>query len=186
MRVVGGKLRGRALSAPASRAIRPTSDRLRETIFDILASRHPERLEGARVVDLFAGSGALGIEAISRGAAFALFVDNGTEARALLRGNIEALALGGVTRIWRADATKLGRAPAGPPFDLAFLDPPYGQGLATPALAGLVAGGWLGPSALVVVEESARAEIAAPEGLTLLDARIYADTKLAFLEYART
>jgi len=186
MRVVGGKLRGRALSAPASRAIRPTSDRLRETIFDILASRYPERLEGARVVDLFAGSGALGVEAISRGAAFALFVDNGTEARALLRGNVEALALGGVTRIWRADATKLGRAPAGPPFDLAFLDPPYGQGLAAPALAGLVSGGWLGPSALVVVEESAKAEIAAPEGLGLLDERAYGDTKLAFFERART
>ena len=186
MRVVGGKLRGRALSAPASRAIRPTSDRLRETIFDILASRHPERLEGARVVDLFAGSGALGIEAISRGATFALFVDNGTEARALLRGNIEALALGGVTRIWRADATKLGRAPAGPPFDLAFLDPPYGQGLAAPALASLVSGGWLGLGALVVVEESAKAEIAAPEGLRLLDERTYGDTKLVFLEHAHT
>ena len=186
MRVVGGKLRGRALSAPASRAIRPTSDRLRETIFDILASRHPERLEGARVVDLFAGSGALGIEAISRGATFALFVDNGTEARALLRGNIEALALGGVTRIWRADATKLGRAPAGPPFDLAFLDPPYGQGLSAPALASLVSGGWLGPGALVVVEEGAKAEIAAPEGLRLLDERTYGDTKLVFLEHAHT
>ena len=186
MRVVGGRLRGRALSAPASRDIRPTSERLRESLFDIIAARHAERLEGARALDLFAGSGALGVEALSRGAAFALFVDNGTEARALLRANVEALALGGVTRIWRADATKLGRAPAGPPFDLAFLDPPYGQGLATPALAALVAGGWLGPSALVVVEESARAEIAAPAGLTLIDARIYADTKLAFLEYACT
>jgi 16S rRNA (guanine966-N2)-methyltransferase len=186
MRVVGGRLRGRALTGPTSRAIRPTSDRLRESIFDILASRHAERLEGARIVDLFAGSGALGIEAISRGAAFALFVDNGTEARALLRANVEALALGGVTRIWRADAAKLGGAPVGPPFDLAFLDPPYGQGLAAPALAGLVSGGWLGPSALIVVEESAQAEIAATQGLRLLDERTYGDAKLVFLEREHT
>ena len=180
MRIVGGRLRGRALNAPASREIRPTSDRLREALFDILAHRYGGLLEGARVVDLFAGSGALGFEALSRGAEFALFVDSGAEARALLRGNVEALALGGVTRIWRADATKLGHAPAGPPFDLAFLDPPYGQGLAAPALASLMAGGWLGADALAVVEESAKAEIAAPEGLSLADERTYGDTKLAF------
>jgi len=180
VRIVGGRLRGRTLNAPASREIRPTSDRLREALFDILAHRYPGILEGARVVDLFAGSGALSFEALSRGAGFALFVDSGAEARALLRGNVEALALGGVTRIWRADATKLGRAPAGPPFDLAFLDPPYGQGLAGPALASLKAGGWLGPDALVVVEENAKAEIAAPEGLSLADERTYGDTKLAF------
>ena len=180
MRIVGGRLRGRGLQAPASRAIRPTSDRLREAMFDILAHRHAGLIEGARVVDLFAGSGALGFEALSRGAQFALFVDSGAEARALLRGNVEALALGGVTRIWRADATKLGRAPAGPPFDLAFLDPPYGQGLAAPALASLKTGSWLGLDALAVVEESAKVEIAAPEGLSLADERTYGDTKLAF------
>jgi 16S rRNA (guanine966-N2)-methyltransferase len=184
MRIVGGRLRGRALNAPASRHIRPTSDRLREALFDILAHRYGGRLEGARVVDLFAGSGALGFEALSRGAQFALFVDSGAEARALLRGNVEALALGGVTRIWRADATKLGRAPAGPPFHLAFLDPPYGQGLAAPALASLKTGGWLGLDALAVVEESAKAEIAAPEGLSLADERTYGDTKLAFFTVA--
>jgi 16S rRNA (guanine966-N2)-methyltransferase len=183
MRVVGGRLRGRALVAPASRDIRPTSDRLRESLFDVLTHRYPDRLEGARVVDLFAGSGALGVEALSRGAAFALFVDNSAEARALLRANVEALALGGVTRIFRADATQLGRAPAGPPFDLAFLDPPYNQNLASPALAALITGGWLAPGGLAVVEEHVRAEIAAPEALTLLDERIYGDTKLAF--YAR-
>ena len=130
MRVVGGRLKGRAILAPASRAIRPTSDRLREALFDILAHRHVGRLDGARVLDLFAGSGALGIEALSRGASFALFVDNSAEARALLRGNVEALALGGVTQIWRADATRLGKAPAAPPFNLVFLDPPYGENLA--------------------------------------------------------
>src|SRR5271166_3473010 len=118
MRIVGGRLRGRVLLAPSSRAIRPTSERLRESIFDILEHRYPGRIEGARVVDLFAGSGALAIEALSRGAKFALLVDNGTEARALLRANVEAMALGGVTRIWRADATRLGNAPAGGLFGL--------------------------------------------------------------------
>jgi 16S rRNA (guanine966-N2)-methyltransferase len=183
VRIVGGRLRGRLLQAPASRAIRPTSERLRESIFDILAHRHAGVVEGARVVDLFAGSGALGIEALSRGAKFALFVDNGPEARALLRANVEAFALGGVTRIWRADATLLGKAPAGPPFTLAFLDPPYDKGLAGPALAGLVEGGWLASGAVVVVEESAEAEIGAPTALRIVDERVYGETKVVFLAY---
>ena len=183
MRIVGGRLRGRLLEAPASRAIRPTSERLRESIFDILVHRHAGVVEGARVVDLFAGSGALGIEALSRGAKFALFVDNGPEARALLRANVEVFALGGVTRIWRADATLLGKAPAGPPFTLAFLDPPYDKGLAGPALAGLVEGGWLASGALVVVEELAEAEIGAPTALRIIDERVYGETKVVFLAY---
>ena len=179
MRVVAGRLRGRVLKTPESRAIRPTSERLRESIFDILAHRHAGAVDGARVVDLFAGSGALAIEALSRGAAFALLVDNGAEARALLRANVEALGLGGVTRIWRADATKLGDSPGGGPFDLAFLDPPYGEGLVAPALAALIAGDWLKPGAMVVVEEAAKAEIAAPAGLAAIDARVYGDTQIA-------
>jgi 16S rRNA (guanine966-N2)-methyltransferase len=183
VRIVGGRLRGRLLQAPATRAIRPTSERLRESIFDILVHRHAGVVEGARVVDLFAGSGALGIEALSRGAKFALFVDNGPEARALLRANVEAFALGGVTRIWRADATLLGKAPAGPPFTLAFLDPPYEKGLAGPALAGLVEGGWLASGALVVVEESAEAEIGAPTALRIVDERVYGEAKVVFLAY---
>jgi 16S rRNA (guanine966-N2)-methyltransferase len=182
MRIVGGRLRGRVLNAPASRAIRPTSERLRESIFDILAHRHGELLEGARVVDLFAGSGALGFEALSRGASFALFVDDGAEARALLRENVEALSLGGVTRIWRADATRLGSAPGGGPFALAFVDPPYGQGLAGPALASLIEGGWLDPNALCVVEEAAKAEIVAPAGLALVDERVYGVTKIMIFQ----
>ena len=182
MRIVGGRLRGRALIAPSSRAIRPTSERLRESIFDILEHRFPGHIEGARVVDLFAGSGALAIEALSRGARFALFVDNGAEARAILRANVEALALGGVTRIWRADATRLGQAPVGGPFGLAFLDPPYGLGLAGPALASLIEGGWLKSGALCVVEEAARAEIAAPAGLERVDERVYGDTRIAFFQ----
>src|SRR5271165_4444587 len=181
MRIVGGRLRGRSLAAPVSHAIRPTSERLRESIFGILEHRYPGRVEGQRVVDLFAGSGALAIEALSRGARFALMVDSGSEARALLRANVEALALGGMTRIWRADATRLGSAPAGGPFALAFLDPPYGQGLAGPALAALVEGGWLEPDALCVVEEAAKAQIPALDGLTLLDARLYGDTRIAIL-----
>ena len=181
MRIVGGRLRGRALNAPASRAIRPTSERLRESIFDILAHRYPDCLDGARVVDLFAGSGALGFEALSRGATFALFVDDGAEARALLRGNVEALGLGGVTRIWRADAARLGKAPAGPPFTLCFLDPPYGKALAGPALAALGAGGWLAEGALCVVEEAAKAEVVAPAGYHVEDERTYGDTKVMFL-----
>jgi 16S rRNA (guanine966-N2)-methyltransferase len=185
MRVVAGRLKGRVIHAPASRAIRPTSERLRESIFDILAHRHGGALEGARVVDLFAGSGALGIEALSRGAEFALFIDNGAEARAQLRAKVEAFALGGVTRIWRADATRLGKAPAGPPFALAFLDPPYDKGLAAPALAALCAGNWLADGAIVVVEEAAKAEIAAPQGLTLVDERVYGETRIAFFAASR-
>jgi len=182
MRIIGGRLKGRALLTPSSRAIRPTSERLRESIFDILEHRFPGYIEGARVVDLFAGTGALAIEALSRGARFALFVDNSAEGRALLRANVEALALGGVTRIWRADATRLGSAPAGGPFALAFLDPPYGQGLAGPALASLLAGGWLEPNALCVIEEDAKADIGAPIGLARLDERTYGDTKIAIFQ----
>ncbi len=184
MRSVGGRLKGRALHAPATRAIRPTADRLRESMFDILTHRYPETLINARVVDLFAGTGALGLEAISRGAATALFVDNGPDARALLRANVEALALGGVTRIWRADATKLGKAPAGPPFTLAFLDPPYGENFALSALEALARGGWLAAEAIAVVEEAAEAKVAAPENFETLDARTYGDTRLTLLRFA--
>ncbi len=183
MRVVGGALKGRNLLAPASRDIRPTSERLRESIFDILAHRYGAALAGARVVDLFAGSGALGIEALSRGAHFALFIDNGAEARALLRGNVEALGLGGVSRIWRADATALGKAPAGEPFRLAFLDPPYGMGLAPLALRAMRAGGWLQAGAICVIEEAAQAEIGPCPGFAMVDERLYGDTRLALLRY---
>jgi 16S rRNA (guanine966-N2)-methyltransferase len=176
MRIVGGRLRGRVLKTPASRAIRPTSERLRESIFDILTHAYGDPVDGARVIDLFAGSGALGIEALSRGAAFALFVDDGAEARALLRANVEALGLGATTRIFRADATRLGKAPTA--YSLAFLDPPYGKNLADTALAALVDGGWLASNAVIVVEEDARATINQPSALHLSDERIYGDTKI--------
>jgi 16S rRNA (guanine966-N2)-methyltransferase len=181
MRVVGGRLRGRNLAAPASRDIRPTADRLRESVFNILIHAYGEPIAGARVLDLFAGTGALGIEAISRGAVFALFVDNGTEARALLRNNVEALALGGVTKVFRRDATNLGPAHPVEPFSLVFLDPPYGKGLADKALASLRDGGWLTPGALLVVEEARAASFVAPDGFEELERRVYDDTEFVFL-----
>src|SRR3954453_14658858 len=143
MRIVGGRLRGRAIVAPPSQAIRPTADRLRESLFNILAHAYGDPVSGARVLDLFAGTGALGLEAISRGAAFTLFVDDAAEARALLRENVTTLGLGGTTRIFRRDATRLGPAPPVEPFGLVFLDPPYRKGLAEKALASARAGGWL-------------------------------------------
>ena len=164
MRIVGGRLRGRVLAAPKSQAIRPTADRLREALFNILVHAYGDPVSGARVLDLFAGTGALGLEALSRGAAFALFVDDGAEARALLRENVAALGLGGVSRIFRRNAAKLGAAHPLAPFSLAFLDPPYGRALAEAALASARAGGWLIPGALAVVEEAASATFAAPDG----------------------
>jgi len=181
MRVVGGRLRGRNIAAPSSRDIRPTADRLRESVFNILMHAYGNPIEGARVLDLFAGTGALGIEATSRGAKFTLFVDNGAEARALLRNNVEALGLGGVTKVYRRDATHLGPAYPVEPFALVFLDPPYGKGLAEKALASLRDGGWLMPDALLVVEESKAASFAAPDGFEELERRTYDDTEFAFL-----
>ena len=184
MRVVGGRLRGRNLASPSSRDIRPTADRLRESVFNILTHAYGDPISGARVLDLFAGTGALGIEAISRGAAFALFVDNGAEARALLRNNVEALALGGVTKVFRRDATNLGPAHPVEPFSLAFLDPPYGKGLAETALNSLREGGWLTPGALLVIEEATAAGFAAPGGFEQLERRTYDDTEFVFLRSA--
>src|SRR5256886_15770056 len=130
MRVVGGRSRGRNLAAPSSRDIRPTADRLRESVFNILVHAYDNPIEGARVLDLFAGTGALGIEAISRGAKFALFVDNGAEARALMRNNVEALGLGGGTKVYRRDAGHLGPGHPMGPFSLGFLGPPFAKKLA--------------------------------------------------------
>jgi 16S rRNA (guanine966-N2)-methyltransferase len=181
MRVVGGTLRGRALAAPKSYAIRPTADRLRESLFNILVHAYGDPITGARVLDLFAGTGALGIEAVSRGAKFVQFVDDGPEARALLRENVTALGLGGVTRIFRRDATKLGAAHPVEPFSLVFLDPPYGQGLAEQALASAQAGGWLAPEALIVVEEAVKSGFTAPVGFTELERRRYDDSEFVIL-----
>ena len=178
-------LKGRNLSPRrASRDIRPTADRLRESLFNILIHAYGDPIEGARVLDLFAGTGALGIEAISRGAKFALFVDNGAEARALLRNNVEALGLGGVTKVFRRDAGDLGPAHPVEPFSLVFLDPPYGKKLAEKALASLRDGGWLTPGAMLVVEEAKAAGFAAPQGFEELERRAYDDTEFVFLRSA--
>jgi 16S rRNA (guanine966-N2)-methyltransferase len=181
MRIVGGRLGGRTLASPRSQAIRPTADRLRESLFNILVHAYGDPVTGARVLDLFAGTGALGLEALSRGAAFALFVDDAAEARALLRENIAALGLGGVTRIFRRDATRLGPAHPVEPFSLVFLDPPYGKGLAEKALASARDGGWLAPGALIVVEEAADAAFTAPAAFEDVERRRYDDTEIVFL-----
>jgi 16S rRNA (guanine966-N2)-methyltransferase len=184
MRIVGGRLRGRVLAVPKSRAIRPTAERLREAIFNVLIHAYGDPVMGARLLDLFAGTGALGLEALSRGAAFALFIDSAAEARALLRENVTTLGLGGASRIFRRDATKLG--PRGPiePFSLAFLDPPYGEDLAEKALVSAAAGGWLTPEAMVVVEEAANAKFVAPPGFAERERRVYDDTQLIILRFA--
>ncbi len=183
--MVGRRLRSRPIAGPKSDGkpedLRPTADRLREALFNILMHAYGDPVAGARVLDLFAGTGALGIESISRGAAYALFVDDGVQARALLRDNTETLGLGGVTRIFRRDATKLGPVAPLEPFTLAFLDPPYGKGLAEQALRAAREGGWLKPAALVVVEEAADAGFVSPEGFTELERRKYDDTELVFL-----
>jgi 16S rRNA (guanine966-N2)-methyltransferase len=182
MRVVGGRLRSRPIAGPKSDSLRPTADRLREALFNILAHAYGDPVSGARVLDLFAGTGALGIEAVSRGAAFVLFVDDGVEARSLLRNNTEALGLGGTTRIFRRDATKLGPAHPLEPFSLVFLDPPYRKGLAELALTAAREGGWLTPQALIVVEEATDAGFKAPQGFEELERRAYDDSEFVFLK----
>ncbi|MEO1680821.1 MAG: 16S rRNA (guanine(966)-N(2))-methyltransferase RsmD [Pseudomonadota bacterium] len=182
MRIVAGRFRGLALADvgkgdPAAH-LRPTSDRVRESLFNLLSARDDVVIEGARVLDLFAGTGALGLEALSRGASHATFVDDGAKARALLRENIAKTGTGGVTKVWRRDATRLGDA-RGPAFSLVFLDPPYGQSLGERAIAAAQEGGWLAPGATIVWEESAA--MAPPVGFAPLDSRRYGETALTLL-----
>jgi 16S rRNA (guanine966-N2)-methyltransferase len=185
MRVVGGRFRGRALAAPRSHDIRPTSDRVRESLFNILAHAYGLPREDTRVLDLFAGTGALGIEALSRGAAHALFVETGVEGRGLIRQNMETFGLNGVARILRRDATDLGPTGTIAPFDLIFLDPPYGKGLGEKALASAAAGGWLKPGALCVLEERANAAVVTPAGFEILDRRQAGESQLIFARFGR-
>jgi 16S rRNA (guanine966-N2)-methyltransferase len=181
MRIVAGSLRGRSLAAPATDRIRPTSDRVREAVFNILLHGiDGVDLESARVIDLFAGTGALGLEALSRGAGYCLFVEEGPEARALIRQNIEAFGLMGVTRIFRRDATDLGPIGNMAPFAIAFLDPPYDKGLGEKALLSLRDGQWLVPGATIVLEERAGAAVTLPPGFTELDRRAWGDTEVVF------
>jgi 16S rRNA (guanine966-N2)-methyltransferase len=183
MRIVGGIHKGRAIVAPPGRDTRPTSDRTREGVFNILAHANwSPGCDGRRVLDLFAGSGALGFEAMSRGAAFALFVETDAAARGTIRDNIEALGLFGTTRIHRRDATDLGVKPAGlgEAFDLVFLDPPYGKGLGERALTQLKPGGWIESGALIVFE-CAAAETPVTPDFETLDERSYGAAKVLFL-----
>jgi 16S rRNA (guanine966-N2)-methyltransferase len=185
MRIVGGAQRGLGLAGPGARAanLRPTADRVRESLFNLLAhGGYGDPVPRARVLDLFAGTGALGLEALSRGAETAVFVEDAAAALALLRDNIARMRAGESAQVLARDATRLG-ANAGAPFDLVFLDPPYGRGLGARALAAAGAGGWLAPGALVVLEE--RAGEPTPSGLTLLDARRYGDTMIAIFRAPR-
>lgn len=184
MRIVGGSFKGRALQGPRTDAVRPTSDRLREALFNVLAHAHDDVCVNARVLDLFAGTGALALEAISRGAAFAVMVDEGTEARGIIRANVEALGVAAATRVFRRDATRLGLVGPNEPFNLMFCDPPYGRSLAELALASAAVGGWLAPGALVVVEERADAIIALPPSFTELDTRLYGETQMMIARFA--
>jgi 16S rRNA (guanine966-N2)-methyltransferase len=185
MRIVGGRFKGHGLSGPKGEGTRPTSDRVRESIFNILAHGiDGVTLEGARVMDLFAGTGALGFETLSRGARFCQFVDESVEARGVIRRNADALGVIGQCKIWRRDATRLGPCAPQTPFDLIFADPPYGKGLGEKALAAIVAGQWLAPGGVVMLEEALKATVPDIPGLTLLDARDYGDTQLRFYRSA--
>lgn len=181
MRIVAGKFRGKALLSPSDDSIRPTSDRARESVFNILASRLSPSLDGLKVLDLFAGTGALGLEALSRGAASVVFVDTGAEARGLIRDHIEAFGAGGVAKLLRRDATALGPAGTMGPMDLVFLDPPYGKGLGELALASLRDGGWLAEDATIVLEEGADVSLNLPEGFVLDDRRQYGAAAVHFI-----
>lgn len=183
MRIVAGKFRGKQLTSPSDDSIRPTADRVRESMFNILASRLGPVFEGVRVLDLFAGTGALGLEALSRGANHVTFVETGAEGRGLIRDHIEAFGVGGVTKLLRRDATDLGQPGTFGQFDLVFLDPPYAKGLGELALAGIAANGWIKAGATIVFEESVGAEVAIPEGFTLDDRREYGAAAVHFLTF---
>jgi 16S rRNA (guanine966-N2)-methyltransferase len=185
MRIVAGKFRGASLEAPKGLATRPTSDRVRQALFNVL-EHGPARFEfeGARVLDLFAGTGALALEALSRGARYAVLIEDDAAARAAIRRNVEALSLTGVTKIWRRDATSLGEAGTLQPFDLIFCDPPYGKRLGEKALASASAGGWIAKDAIAVLEERADSEIAWPAPFQEIDRRRYGDTLIALAKVA--
>lgn len=186
MRIVGGELRGRALATPRSNDIRPTTDRTRESLFNILTHAYADALDGTRVLDLFAGTGAVGLEALSRGGRTVLFVEQGAEGRGLLRTNIEALGVTGRARIFRRDAIDLGPVGTMEPFHLLFADPPYGNGLGEKALASAAKGGWLVDGALAILEERADVQPVVPDAYEWLEERLFGDTKMHFYRYRAT
>lgn len=185
LQITGGAHKGAKLAAPKGHMVRPSSARLREAVFDIL--KHGVdgfALEDARVIDLFAGTGALGLEALSRGAGYCLFVEQAMPARAALRQNIEKLGLGGCTKIFRRDATRLGAASPLAPFELALIDPPYGKTLGERALSALHEGGWLGTGAIAVLEEAARANVDIPDAFTVIDNRHHGEGQTLILRFS--
>ncbi|MBB5518311.1 16S rRNA (guanine(966)-N(2))-methyltransferase RsmD [Amphiplicatus metriothermophilus] len=185
MRIVGGRFSGRRVVVPKGADTRPTADRTREALFNILSHREDFSFDGARAIDLFAGSGALGLEALSRGAVWCLFVETDAAARGAIRDNIEALGLFGCARIHRRSATALGPKPAGvgAPFTIAFLDPPYRKSLAPPALEALKAGGWLAPGALAVVEQGEDESPVAVQGFEEIDRRRYGEAQIGIYRF---
>lgn len=186
MRIVGGRLRGRTLEGPPGDAVRPTADRAREALFGLLTQgrlvRERPLFPGARVVDAFAGTGALGIEALSRGAESAVFLENAGPALAVLKQNLRRLDLVRESEVLAADAARPPAARA--PADLLLMDPPYRSGLAAPALTALAAAGWLKEDALIVVEQEKGENFAAPAGTLELDRRRYGRAEFVFLRSA--
>lgn len=183
MRIVSGIHKGRALQTPKDNAIRPTTDRVREAIFNVLThSGDGFDFAGVRVLDLFAGTGALGLEALSRGAKFTLFIEENAAARGLIRTNAETLGATGTSKIWRRDASRLSQREGIPGFDLVFADPPYNKGLGNGALSSLVAGDWLNPGAMIVVEEAKTAMLEWPAQLSLTTQKNYGDSTIYFLK----
>jgi len=183
MRIIAGKHRGRPLASvgkgDTAAHLRPTSDRVRESLFSMLT--HHDVIQSARVLDLFAGTGALGFEALSRGASSVCFIENGRTGQRLISENMQMLRETDACALLRHDATKLSACPH-PPFDLVFLDPPYGKSMGQQALAAAAANGWLADEALVVWEENS--PMMAPQGFAKVDLRKYGDTHVTLLRYA--
>ncbi|MEP2979385.1 MAG: 16S rRNA (guanine(966)-N(2))-methyltransferase RsmD [Lentilitoribacter sp.] len=184
MRIVGGKYRGRSIVSPKTENIRPTKDRTRESIFNILEHSYSEHLEDGRVLELFAGTGAVGIEALSRGCEFVLFVEQSIEGRGLLRQNTDNLSLHGCTKIFKRDATKLGPLSKFEPFTILFADPPYGQGLGEKAIKSAVDNGWMVDQALVILEEHVDIEPDLDDRFTQIDKRPFGETNIWFYSYS--
>ncbi|MEL6968502.1 MAG: 16S rRNA (guanine(966)-N(2))-methyltransferase RsmD [Pseudomonadota bacterium] len=184
MRIVGGDYRGRRLETPSSDTIRPTTDRTREALFNILTNAFAINWRNTRILDLFSGTGALGLEALSRGAPIAVFVEQSTQGRGLVRSNIEALGLTGRTKLFRRDATRLGAVGTLAPFQLVFADPPYAKGLGERAAASLAQGGWMAPSALFVLEEKRGSLPVTLPDFVALDVRAMGDTEIGIFQYA--
>ena len=179
MRIVGGEFRGRSLVPPRDDSIRPTTDRVRESLFSIIASRYHEQLRG-NALDLFAGTGALGLEAMSRGAEFCLFMENSAQGQTLIRENIANLDLRERTKLFRSDATKPGKISNLKPFNLVFADPPYNKGLAEKAIAALHKGEWLARGAIIIVEEGSSVTLSEIDGCQMVDQRKFGDTSMSF------